>query len=441
MKSYKQILAEKLKNGDQVALYCYGIYASYLLSYFERFFGVLPTVIIDNDLRKRGAAEYGVPVMPFTEAQERYENLQYFICSDDFKYTIIGDLLEQGVKPEAIVNYVPVEKRKTCLYFYNRLLLNLGTGSNGTQMISHCNKDSFKSEVMATKIPAEDGTYKGLEQILERVFSDFENDKIEVCRTCIMNREQYMVSRDYQKHYKQIACYQETCADCAAHCIYCCVGGNTKNIRSIQMNSLESYSHFLKRAFSLGWIDDDFSCAIDMSERDFDRKVGVIVESLNSSGLTPLVYKVNSCLLVYSRHLAKLLQQGAAYVVWSLDAGTRETYKRIKQIDAFDKVIENVKQYIAEDAFGGRFLVAKYLIVKGVNDNEEEFDAYLQLVTELGLSFVSLSFDFYVKAEETDLAFIQNCYQKILDRGLQLTYKNNSEAVTRALEMSNILSQ
>ena len=76
-----------------------------------------------------------------------------------------------------------------------------------------------------------------------------------------------------------------------------------------------------------------------------------------------------------------------------------------------------------------------------MNDNEEEFDAYLQLVTELGLSFVSLSFDFYVKAEVTDLAFIQNCYQKILDRGLQLTYKNNSEAVTRALEMSNILSQ
>ena len=69
------------------------------------------------------------------------------------------------------------------------------------------------------------------------------------------------------------------------------------------------------------------------------------------------------------------------------------------------------------------------------------FDAYLDIVKELGLKYVSLSFDFNIEADESDMAFIQACYAKIVNAGLQLTYKNNSEAVTRALNMNSILNQ
>jgi len=441
VKDFKKILAEKIKSGESVALYCYGIHASYMLSCLEKFFGVLPAVVIDNDERKRGAAEFGVPVMPFAEAREKYRKLAYFICSDDFKYTVIGDLLENGIEPQAIVNYVPVEKRRSCLYFYNRLLLVLGSGKEGTQWISHCNIDSFKEKTFSTRIPASDGTYDGLPQILEKAFSDFESGK--VCKDCVMNKEQYMVKKNYGKHYKQLALYQETCADCLSRCIYCCVGGNCAPSakRAVEMNSLESYAEFLEKVFSLQRLDDDFTCAVDMSERELDQKIGIAVEELQWAGLRPLAYKINSCLFTYSENLAKLLERGMAYVIWSLDAGTRQTYKKVKQIDAFDKTIENVRRYIEKDAFDGRFIVAKYLIVKDVNDNEREFDAYLSLVEELGLRFVSLSFDFHVKAEEKDLQFIRSCYEKIVKNNLQLTYKNNSEQVTRALAMNSILRQ
>lgn len=441
MKNFKSILADKIRQGENVALYCYGIYASYMLCYLEKFQGVLPAVVIDNDSRKRGVAEFGVPVMPFSEAEEKYAGLQYFICSDDFKYAIIGDLLEKGVNSENIINYVPVEKKRTCLYFYNRLLLVLGVGGRGTQVISHCNKDSFKTATMSTRIPIGNGNYDGLEQILKTAFSDFENGSLDVCKDCVLNKEQYIVSRAYKKNYKQVAFYQATCADCLSHCVYCCVGGSSKEKPITKLNSLESYAGFLNSVFALDRIDDDFNCAIDMSERDSDRKIGLVVEELKRAGLSPLAFKVNSCFLTYSPNLAELMRQGMTYTVWSLDAGTRETYKRIKQVDAFDKVMENVKRYIGQDAFGGRFIVAKYLIVKGMNDNEEEFDAYLKLVTDLGLKFVSLGFDFNVKAEERDLKFIQNCYNKIVKNGLQLTYKNDSEPVTRALNMNSILSQ
>ena len=440
MKNYHDILAQKIKDGDQVALYCYGILASHMLCYLEKFYGALPVVVIDNDTRKRGTAEFGVPVMPFAEAQGQFDCLQYFICSDDFKYTIIADMLDKGVQPEAIINYVPVEKRKTCLYFYNRLLLLQGS-KNGPHCIRHCNKDSFKPQTIDTAVVSQDGSYAETGKIVDQAFADFENGAMTACRDCVMNKEQYIVARDYQKHYKSVAFYQENCADCLAHCIYCCVGGNCKERAPSQTGSLDSYARFVDSVLALDRLDDDFTCALDMSERDYDQKIGLAVEGMAQAGLRPTAYKINSCLLVYSEQLAQLLRQGMAYVVWSLDAGTRETYRQVKQIDGFDHAVKNAKRYISQDIFGGRFFVAKYLIVKGINDNDKEFDAFLRIVTECGLQYVSLSFDFYAEAEEKDLLFIQDCYQKITGAGLKLTYKNNSIPVTEALGMSNILRQ
>ncbi|WP_295765452.1 hypothetical protein [uncultured Oscillibacter sp.] len=436
----KALLAGKIESGEPVALYCYGILASHMLCCLEEFYGVLPAVIIDNDERKRGTAEFGVPVMPFADARERFGRLQYFICSDDFKYTIIGDLLEEGVRPEDIVNYVPVERRRTCLYFYNRLLLVQGR-EDGPHSIAHCNKDSFKPQTASTRFPCGDGRYEDVGQILDRSFEEFERGEIECCRDCVMNKEQYIVSRGYPRHYKSVAFYQETCADCLSHCVYCCVEGGAKRSKPVSLRPLEDFSKFAASVLALGRVDDDLTCAIDVSEREHGRKVGTALKVLEEAGSTPLVYKINSCLLVYEEELAGLLRQGKVYVIWSLDAGTRETYRKIKQIDAFDKAVDNVRRYIEEDVFGGRFIVAKYLIVKGINDDPDEFDAYLRVVKGLGLRFVSLSFDYNVEADEQDLAFIRDCYRKLVREGLQITYKNDSAAVTKALSMNSILEQ
>lgn len=440
MKNYHEILAKKIGAGENVALYCCGILATHMLLYLEKFYGVLPAVVVDNDARKTGTAEFGVPVMPFAQARERFDGLQYFICSDDFKYTIIGDMLEQGVPPERIINYVPVEKRRSCLYLSNRLLLAQGF-QPGTHFIQHCNYDSFKPHVRYTEVFSKDESYAETGACLDKILSDFESGTASVCKDCVMNKEQYIVGRDCQRRYKCVAFYQKTCADCLSHCVYCCADGASEGAPRVQMSSLESFGNFVDAAFALDRIDDDFTCAVDMSERDLDRKIAVVTETVKRSGLHPLAYKINSCLLTYGEHLAELMRQGMAYVVWSLDAGTRETYRKVKQIDAFENVMKNIRRYIEDDAYGGKLIAAKYLIVKGVNDNEAEFDAFLKIITDLKLRFISLSFDFFETANQSDLNFIQECYQKAGALGLQLTYKGNSLPVTQALRLNSIFSQ
>lgn len=52
-----------------------------------------------------------------------------------------------------------------------------------------------------------------------------------------------------------------------------------------------------------------------------------------------------------------------------------------------------------------------------------------------------MSFDYNVEADEQDAAFIRDCYRKLVREGLQITYKNDSAAVTKALSMNSILEQ
>ena len=70
----------------------------------------------------------------------------------------------------------------------------------------------------------------------------------------------------------------------------------------------------------------------------------------------------------------------------SLDAGTRETFKAIKRVDRFDRVVENLKKYPTDKTR----LMLKYIFLEGVNDNEADIDGYYEIVKDTG-GIISLS--------------------------------------------------
>ena len=73
----------------------------------------------------------------------------------------------------------------------------------------------------------------------------------------------------------------------------------------------------------------------------------------------------------------------------SLDSGTRETYKKIKQVDCLDKVVENLKKYPLEKAN----LRLKYIFLEGVNDNEEDVNGFYNIVKEVNCKAIMISSD------------------------------------------------
>jgi len=84
---------------------------------------------------------------------------------------------------------------------------------------------------------------------------------------------------------------------------------------------------------------------------------------------------------IYREKLASLMQTGRIFeLVTSIDAGTPETFKKIKQVNSFYKVIENLKKYPVDKT---RFIM-KYIFLEGINDNETDIDGFYEIVKELG---------------------------------------------------------
>lgn len=97
-----------------------------------------------------------------------------------------------------------------------------------------------------------------------------------------------------------------------------------------------------------------------------------------------------SNMTIYNEKFAEFMKTGRTVnILTSLDAGTRETYKAIKRVDCFDKVIENLKRYPVKDVD----FKLKYIFLDGVNDNETDVDGFYDIVKDVGCRTIVLSSD------------------------------------------------
>lgn len=77
-------------------------------------------------------------------------------------------------------------------------------------------------------------------------------------------------------------------------------------------------------------------------------------------------------------------------IVISLDAGSRDVFKKVKKVDKFKETCKTIKEY-AKAASSARpnALGVKYIIIPNVNDTKEEIDKWYDLcVKELGVKYL-----------------------------------------------------
>lgn len=74
----------------------------------------------------------------------------------------------------------------------------------------------------------------------------------------------------------------------------------------------------------------------------------------------------------------------------SLDCSNKELYKKIKRIDAYDKVIKNIQKYVKDQKFIKTNARIKYIILPNINDTKEEIENLLTLCKNIGIKKVIL---------------------------------------------------
>ena len=102
--------------------------------------------------------------------------------------------------------------------------------------------------------------------------------------------------------------------------------------------------------------------------------------------------RVPSSGIKYSPVIAKGISTGQLTVVISIDSSCKETYKKIKQIDAFDKVCANLKKY-AKAQKRSFNVISKYIIIPNVNDTIEELDNWLKFNKDNRIGIVAIDIE------------------------------------------------
>lgn len=98
--------------------------------------------------------------------------------------------------------------------------------------------------------------------------------------------------------------------------------------------------------------------------------------------------QLNTNAILYKEKLAEAMASNPrSFMAVALDAGSRETYQKIKRVDTYERVIENLHRYKEK----GCFVILKYILIPQYNDNLDEIIKFLRVVEELGVQHVTLS--------------------------------------------------
>jgi hypothetical protein len=422
---YRKIAAGLINQGKNVALYCSGLFATTNLLYLDKFYNVRPAVVIDNDLKKCGTAEFGIPIMTYEDAAKKFENLYYYIQGNTYMYSVTGDLLSKGVKSENIINYAPVEKRKGCLIEES----TVGASANRFK-ICYWTQFNYDKNHCYFEIDSIDNFEKEFVKFRNSYDSFINKNNSSDCRvTCPMYKN------DYHAVEPKIRLIGDYFSDrCELACIYCFV---YNQFGFSKQNHKIGFADFMKTLLKTNLISDALVVHVCPTEKTVDEDVEAALKVCHDNIEAFESINLFSCCYAYRQNLEPLLAKGAAKSFWSLDAGTEETFEKIKQRkNIFGKVLENVEKYKKADAFNGASIVPKFSVFKGINDNEKDIDGFVNICKSINAKYCAIQWDYSdnEKKSDYDIELVRGLFKKVVDAGLKTTYTSGSNFLSEVLK-------
>ncbi|RZN32743.1 MAG: radical SAM protein [Methanosarcinales archaeon] len=177
---------------------------------------------------------------------------------------------------------------------------------------------------------------------------------------------------------------------CTLDCVYCQIGRTTK--KTVQRKEyvpknlvLSELKGFLEKN------EDDVDCITfaGSGEPTLHSKIGEMIDTIKTMTDVPVVVITNGSLLFLEDVRNDLMN--ADFVLPSLDAATTQGFHAVNQPHKSLKVkqiIEGLR--IFREAFEGKFWL-EIMIVKGLNDSENEILALMDAVSRIGPDLVQLN--------------------------------------------------
>lgn len=277
------------------------------------------------------------------------------------------------------MKYIGCDAVESSLYFTMDTVRSCGMGYNDTEWYWY--KD-YHGELIDPDL---------IKKKREQWRETFKSGKlIDQCKNCI-----HLIERDFEENPKinvLLIAHRTACSCC---CYYCSFSKNPDWKRKMNTRKAYDIMPVILDLQDKNLLSDKLLISVaggectEYPDYEFERLVQFAYfynykMDIFSSGFN------------YSKHIEKMLNKGLANIVISVDSGTKETYEKIKRVKKYEQVWENIKNYSANCTPNDRFgqVTLKYVICKGVNDNKNEFDKFLEKCKDCGVKHVRIALEY-----------------------------------------------
>ena len=194
---------------------------------------------------------------------------------------------------------------------------------------------------------------------------------------------------------------------CNCNCIYC---EQTHNSSREEMNKFKSYDiiPILEELQQKKLIAPNCKFVLSGGEvAEYPQKELQYIFNLSK--------RINGSLLLlssgirYSEEIADVLRTHNTFMTVSVDSGTKETYKKIKRVDAYEQTWKNLKQYIHDAKNNPNADVEiKYIVIPGVNDSLYEAKKFIEKCIKIKCKYIKAEIEHFYMKENYDKPMPEN---------------------------------
>ncbi len=179
---------------------------------------------------------------------------------------------------------------------------------------------------------------------------------------------------------------------CNCGCIYCARMFDSKGKITYKAEKSDYYDivPLIKQLYKQELLDrKNLTACIQGGDISVLKEFEPMVKEFLRNGVKEFHILTNN--IVYQPIIKKLMDLNKVELFTALDCATPEVYRKLKRVDKFNDSVDNLRKYAK-----GREnppIIVKYIIVEHINDNIEEIQKFVDLMSDIGIKIIEFTID------------------------------------------------
>ncbi len=217
---------------------------------------------------------------------------------------------------------------------------------------------------------------------------------------------------------------------CSCNCIYCSLITTSTQSKQ-ELNTRKTYNIIpvLKNLRNKNLINKECELMIAGGEC-CEYPKGELEFIIYFASLLNCKIEILSSGIIYSKAIENALKTEKCTLKISVDSGRKSTFEKIKRVKAYERVWENLKNYIkfTQNNPLGKVKI-KYILLPDINDNIKEAKAFIKKCKEINCKYIELAVEYlwFDKNKNKQVPdSIKQTVRYIKQSGINISYESQS---------------